>query len=120
MPAALATPAAKSAAARAHSAIAADMESAAIARAAARGRARFVALRVVVDALNDSLPRDVESWIDERGERRIATVLGAALRPSQWRLLWILGLRYRVARRVLDRVAALLAAQQFCAAGAAR
>ncbi len=47
------------------------MESAAIAAVAARAGARFVALRVVVDAAADELPADVERWIDERGERRI-------------------------------------------------
>ncbi len=85
------------------------MESAAIAAVAARAGARFVALRVVVDAAGDELPADVERWIDERGERRIGAALAAALRPAQWRGLWMLAQRYRVARRTLARLAPIVA-----------
>ena len=79
----------------------------------ARARAPFVALRVIVDAAGDSLPRDAERWIDERGERRLAPALAAAFRPAQWRGLWILAQRYRAARGTLERVAALVAANGF-------
>ena len=121
VPAALTTPAEKSAAA-AGGAAAVDMESAAIAGVAARAGARFVALRVVVDAAGDELPADLERWIDERGERRIGAALSAALRPAQWRSLWILAQRYRAARRTLERLGPIVvdASSGSRAAGARR
>jgi hypothetical protein len=90
-------------------AAAADMESAAIAAVAARAGARFVALRVVVDAAGDELPADIERWVDERGERRIAAALSAALHPAHWRGLWMLAQRYRAARQTLARLAPIVA-----------
>jgi adenosylhomocysteine nucleosidase len=110
--AALTTRAGK-AAAGANGAIAADMESAAVAGVAARAGAPFVALRVIVDTADDELPGDAERWIDERGARRLAPALAAAFQPGQWRDLWILAQRYRAARRSLDRVARLVAAGGF-------
>jgi adenosylhomocysteine nucleosidase len=107
VPAALTTAADKAAAA-ADGAAAADMESAAIAAAAARAGARFVAVRVVVDSASDELPPDVERWIDEHGERRMSAALAAALRPAQWRGLWILARRYRAARHTLERLAPIV------------
>ncbi len=101
-------------AASAGGAVAADMESAAIAAVAARAVAPFVALRVIVDTARDSLPADAERWIDERGERRLAPVLAAAFQPARWRELWILALRYRAARRTLETLAAIVAANGFC------
>jgi adenosylhomocysteine nucleosidase len=112
VPSALTTVAEKAKAA-AGGAAAADMESAAIAAAAARAGARFAALRVVVDAAGDELPADVERWIDERGERRIGAAFAAALRPAQWRGLLILAQRYRVARRMLARVAPIVSSTSF-------
>jgi adenosylhomocysteine nucleosidase len=114
VPAALTTPAAKAAAA-ADGAAAADMESAAIAQVAARAGARFVALRVIVDAAHDSLPGNAERWIDERGDRRLAPAFAAAFQPVQWRELWILGQRYRSARRTLERLAPFVVARGFFA-----
>jgi adenosylhomocysteine nucleosidase len=105
VPAALGSPAAKRAAAAATGAVAADMESAAIAAVAARAGAPFVAIRVVVDALADALPPGVERWIDERGNQRFGAALGAALQPGQWPALWTLAKRFRVARAVLERLA---------------
>jgi adenosylhomocysteine nucleosidase len=112
VPSALTT-AAEKAQLAAGGAAAADMESAAIAAVAARAGARFVALRVVVDAAGDELPADVERWIDERGERRISAALAAALHPAQWRGLWILAQRYRVARRALVRLAPIVSDARF-------
>jgi adenosylhomocysteine nucleosidase len=107
VPAALVTPADKRAAASSCGAGAADMESAAVAAAAARAGARFAALRVIVDAVDDSLPADAERWVDESGEPRLGRVVAAAFQPAQWRELWVLTHRYRAARRTLERVAAL-------------
>jgi adenosylhomocysteine nucleosidase len=110
--AALTTPEHKRAAG-ADGAIAADMESAAVAAVAQRAGAPFVALRVIVDAAADSLPGDAERWIDERGERRLAPALAAAFQPAQWRDLWVLAQRYRAARKTLERLGAVLAANDF-------
>jgi len=112
VPSAITSVAAKAEAA-ADGAAAADMESAAIAAVAARAGARFVALRVVVDAAGDELPADVEHWIDARGERRIGAALAAALNPMQWRGLWVLAQRYRAARHTLARLAPILDGARF-------
>jgi nucleoside phosphorylase len=120
VPAALLTPTAKLAAAATYGATAVDMESAAIAAVAARAGAPFLALRVIVDTAADALPAGVETWIDERGNRRAAAAFGAALRPWQWASLWTLGVRYRAALRVLERIAAMAAPTRFFAAPAAR
>jgi adenosylhomocysteine nucleosidase len=101
----LATPAAKASGARTTGAVAVDLESAAVAAAARRAGARFAVIRVIVDAHEDELPESVEHWIDERGNRRFAAALDAAVAPSQWPALWMLGRRYRLARAVLDRLA---------------
>ncbi len=110
MPAALESPAAKRAAAAATHAVAVDMESTAVAAAAARARVPFVALRVVVDGLDDALPPGAETWIDEHGNRRMTAALRAAVDVRQWRSLLTLAKRYRVASGVLDRLARALAA----------
>jgi hypothetical protein len=120
-PVALESPTEKRAAADATHAVAVDMESAAIAAVAARAGVPFVALRVVVDAVDDSLPAHAEQWIDERGNSRLAPALRAAASPRQWRALLTLANRYRAASRVLDKVARTLASGQcFVAGGAAR
>jgi nucleoside phosphorylase len=110
--AALESPAAKRAASRASGAVGVDMESAAIAAAAAKAGVPFVALRVVVDALDDALPRGAERWIDERGNRRLLPAVRALLSPSQWRPLITLSRRFGIARRVLERLARALAARR--------
>jgi nucleoside phosphorylase len=115
VPAALESPAAKRAAARASGAMAVDMESAAVAGAAASAGVPFVALRVVVDTLDDALPRGAEQWIDEQGNRRLAPVLRAVFSAGQWRPLVTLTRRYGVARRVLGRLAHALAARRVLA-----
>jgi adenosylhomocysteine nucleosidase len=99
--------------AAADGAAAADTESAAIAAVAARAGARYVALRVVVDAAGDELPADIERWIDERGERRIVAALAAALHPAHWRSLWMLAQRYRAARHTLVRLAPIVSGAHF-------
>jgi hypothetical protein len=108
VPTVLESPDAKRAAALASRAIAVDMESAAIAGAAARAGVPFVALRVIVDALDDALPSDAEQWVDERGQRRMAPALRAVVAVRQWRPLLKLAHRYRVASRVLTRLATAL------------
>jgi adenosylhomocysteine nucleosidase len=111
--AALESPRAKQAAALATGAEAADMESGAIARAALESGVPFTVVRVIVDTAADSLPPDAEHWIDARGERRIAPVVGAAFHPAQWSALWHLARRYGAARRSLERLASVLLPQRF-------
>jgi adenosylhomocysteine nucleosidase len=118
VPAALESPAAKSAAAAATRAVAVDMESAAIATVAARARVPFVALRVVVDAAADALPQGAEQWIDERGRTRTRAALRAALSWRQWRPLLTLAKRYARANGVLERLARALAAKRLPAVAA--
>jgi adenosylhomocysteine nucleosidase len=115
----LESPAAKREAAKAVNAVAVDMESAGIAAVAARARVPFVALRVVVDGLDDALPPGAERWIDEQGRRRASAVLRAFVDARQWRALLTLARRYRVASGVLDRLASALAARQILGAGGA-
>ncbi|HEX5049889.1 MAG TPA: purine and other phosphorylase-like protein, family 1 [Gammaproteobacteria bacterium] len=114
----LATPAAKSAAA-ALGVVAVDMESAAVAAVAARARVPFIALRVVVDTAADVLPPAAVAWVDARGDRRFGAAFAAAVKPLQWRALFVLAKRYRAASRALDRAAALTAASRVLAAPAA-
>jgi nucleoside phosphorylase len=116
----LVTPAAKAAAARRSGACAVDMESAAIAMAAASAGARFAAIRVIVDAAGDALPTEPERWIDPRGNRRAAALFGAVLAPRDWPVLWALGQRYRTARAVLVRLAERLGPRRFLVPGGAR
>ena len=116
---ALESPAAKRAAAAATGAIAVDMESAGVAVEAARARVPFVAMRVVVDGLDDALPPSAESWIDDHGHRRMSAVLRAAVDARQWRGLLTLAKRYRVASSALDRLASTLAARRMLGADAA-
>ncbi|HEY8520779.1 MAG TPA: purine phosphorylase [Gammaproteobacteria bacterium] len=104
----LRTPADKSLAAARCGAVAADMESGGVAAVAAEAGLPFVTVRVVLDALDDELPADAERWIDERGNRRLAPALDAALRPARWAALLGLARRYRVAAGVLDRLARVL------------
>ena len=118
-PAVLESPAAKRAAAAATRAVAVDMESSAIAAVAARANVPFVALRVVVDGFDDTLPPGTARWIDARGHRRLTPALRAAVDARQWRTLLTLANRYRVASGTLDRLARALAARHLFAAGAA-
>jgi adenosylhomocysteine nucleosidase len=120
VPAALESPAAKRAAGAATGAVAVDMESAAVAAVAAGARVPFVALRVVVDGLDDALPANSEQWIDERGGTRFAAALGAAVNVRQWRALLTLAKRHRAASAALERLARGLAAHDLAAAAAAR
>ena len=109
----LSTHVAKARVAQASGAIAVDMESAAVGRAAAGAGKPFVVLRVVVDALADTLPRGVERWIDEAGNRRVIAALEIAFRPACWPSLFKLSLRYRQARRALTDSAQVLVPQGF-------
>jgi adenosylhomocysteine nucleosidase len=89
-------------------AVAADMESAAIARAAAQAGMPFIVIRVIVDEAADTLPTDIAAWVDGQGRTRIGPLLKTVLRPSRWQGLRLLATRYRSARATLDRLAGRL------------
>lgn len=109
------SPSAKASAAERTGSVAVDMESAAIAQAAAAADVPFAAVRVVADSLRDPLPPNVDLWVDSAGRQRVAPVLGAALRPAHWPVLAALARRYRIARRTLAAVAdSLVPADFFC------
>lgn len=109
----LETPADKARAAAATGAIAADLESGAVADAAFRAGVPFVAIRVIADGIDDRLPPGIADWVDDNGASRPAPVLRAALTPWAWPLLWTLGRRWGSARRTLDELAQVLVANSF-------
>ncbi|HEX3846413.1 MAG TPA: hypothetical protein VHV81_03460 [Steroidobacteraceae bacterium] len=86
---------------RSSGAVAADMESFAVAEVAARHRVPFVALRVIVDTARDALPRAVVA-ASRGGRVSIARLLGG-LGAAPWELLAMVRLaaRYRTAMHVL-------------------
>ena len=104
---------AKAHAASISGALAADMESAAVGRAARGAGKPFIVLRVILDALGDTLPWGVEQWIDGAGNRRPMAALGSVLRPADWPDLIRLSRRYGRARRTLTESAQVLAPHGF-------
>ncbi len=109
----LVTPRSKARIAAELDAVAVDMESFAIATAAAEAGLPVVVVRVVADALGDALPADVEKWIDDRGRRRIAPVFSTLTAPAQWPVLLRLAARYRTASRRLRALAEILEPRAF-------
>lgn len=103
----------KAQAAQASGAIAADMESAAVGQAASDAGKPFVVLRVVLDTLADTLPQDIERWVDEAGNQRRMAVVEMALRPAGWSDLVRLSRRYRRARGALTDSAQALVPHGF-------
>ena len=110
----LESPRAKLALAETTGAVAADMESAAVAAVAAEHGLPFAAVRVVADTSADTLPADVGEWVDAAGHRKLMPVLGAAIRPLQWPALLTIAARYRLARRTLAAAARHLATCDYC------
>lgn len=88
-------------------AAAVDMESAAVAEAAAQHGLPFMALRIIVDTAHDSVPESVLRAFAADGARgsparRLAHLMRA---PADWAALLRLAWRYRRARRSLRRCA---------------
>jgi adenosylhomocysteine nucleosidase len=99
------TVAAKEAAYRATGAAAVDMESWAVAQVAAAHRVPFVAVRVIIDAANDAVPRAV-AQASRAGGVRMGHLMGGLLRsPGDIAPLLRLARRYRVAIDSLMAVA---------------
>jgi hopanoid-associated phosphorylase len=104
-PHALGTVADKAAAFGATGALAVDMESLAIAQIAAAQGVPFIAVRVIVDTAQDSLPRAVMA-ASRAGEIELWRMIRAlALAPAEFSALIRLAQRYRAARRSLAAVA---------------
>ena len=92
-----------------HGAIAADMESAALAHLAGERGVRFVVVRVVADPVAGRIPRWTAALIDGAGKLRLFRAIGAVLaHPGDWPALVVLARQFRTASRVLRRVAPLL------------
>jgi len=101
----LTTPNAKIRLAAGTDAVAVDMESAAIAEAAAAAGRPFVVLRVIADGAEDRLPAAVARFVDAEGNPCLRSVLKTACKPAEWKRLWTLAQRSRAAQRQLARVA---------------
>jgi adenosylhomocysteine nucleosidase len=86
-------------------AVAVDMESAAVAAVAADHGLPFLALRVILDTAQDSLPASLMRAFDPATAHRSLWPLLRA--PSQWRSLLRLSAQYRIARRAMSRYAQL-------------
>jgi adenosylhomocysteine nucleosidase len=73
-----------------HTALACDMETLAIAEVCQQAKVRFMSVRIISDALEDELPREIETLVDQN---TIAGKLGAATgaifkRPSSVKDMW--------------------------------
>jgi adenosylhomocysteine nucleosidase len=107
---------AKDVAYRATGAAAVDMESAAVAQAAATHGLPFIAVRVIVDTARDTLPRAVVA-ASRAGQVQIwRLILGLLISPADIAPLVRLAQRYRIAIRSLEAVAGALAAPAVVAA----
>ncbi len=103
------TPADKAAAFRRSGAVAVDMESAAVARAAADHQLPFIAVRVIVDTAADRIPHTVVN-ASRAGQLRIGRLLaGLVLAPGEIAGLIRLTQRYRIAMRSLRVIGAHIA-----------
>jgi len=101
----LATPAAKACSAAVSGAVAADMESAAVADVAAAHGLPFLAVRVIADGASDALPRRVDDWVTPAGNARLAPLWRTLLEPRELGRLARLAQRSRIAIRVLAALA---------------
>jgi len=91
---------------RATGAAAVDMESFAIAQVAAAHGLPFIAVRVIIDAAHDAVPRSVLAAMDRCGEVQILRLLAALARaPADLIALLRLAQRYRAAGRTLQGIA---------------
>ena len=73
-----------------HQALAVDMESYAVAEVCRRRRVRFLAVRIISDAVDDELPPDVDRLLKQKTRAaKLGAVLGAVWnRPSSVKDIW--------------------------------
>lgn len=87
-----------------------DMESGRIGEACAALNLPFLAIRAIVDELDDRLPRQVQENAFSAGSLRPGALLASLARhPGDWGSLVRLALRYRRARAALEAAARTLA-----------
>jgi adenosylhomocysteine nucleosidase len=91
-----------------HEALAVDMESYAVAEVCREHEVRFLAIRIISDAVDDELPRDIEALLAQKTRvAKLGAVVGAVWRrPSSVKDLWKLKEDALVAS---DRLAKFLA-----------
>ncbi|SJM89423.1 Hopanoid-associated phosphorylase [Crenothrix polyspora] len=90
-------------------AIALDMESVAIAKVAQQHGVPFLAIRVIADSVNTSLPRAINNALNDQGEVVLKKLLlSIALNPVEIPRLIKLGLNFRAAKLTLKRIASQL------------
>ena len=88
-----------------HHAVAADMESAALASTARQYDIPFIAIRAISDSVALNLPDCVNNAMDEEGQVQPLQVLGnVAWHPTQWPALVQLGRGFRNAQKTLAKV----------------
>ena len=75
---------------RSAGALACDMETAAVADACRTAKTRCLSVRVISDAIDDRLPKEVENWVAQRSlAGKLGAVTGAILkRPSSVAEIW--------------------------------
>ena len=101
----LMTPEEKRALASRTGAVAVDMESAAVAFTAEQARLPFVALRVISDTLNQTLPSSVLSAYDTSGHLKMWKLLRGLVQHPEELLEWMhLTTSLREARKTLTRI----------------
>jgi adenosylhomocysteine nucleosidase len=86
-------------------AIAADMESAALARAAQEQRLPFMMVRAVIDSRATALPENLLDAINSQGEISLGNFLQhVVLHPQDWFDVIKLGVQFTLVRRTLQRI----------------
>jgi hopanoid-associated phosphorylase len=107
VPRPVATPQEKSTLHRRTGAGGADMESAAVAAFAGGTGVPFIAVRVIVDSADVTLPVTVMTLCDKEGRLKTAAIVRLLLRPREWPALMVLGRANAVAGRTMKMLASL-------------
>ena len=107
----VAKPEAKRELAERSGASAVDMESAAVAEAAAEAALPCIVIRVIADGHADVLPEGIESLLTADGRTRLRGLWPLLLAPSRIPPLLVLARRSAAARRVLRELAVILTEQ---------
>ena len=106
----LATPGHKRALLEATGALAADMESHAVAELASAAAEPFIVVRAISDGADQSLPDAATRFLGPAGQIRPASLLGVIARPRELAAVVRLGLQTRRALATLRRVARIAGA----------
>jgi adenosylhomocysteine nucleosidase len=99
----------------AYGAVAADMESGAVAAVASDAGLPFLAVRAIVDGARMALPSSALAALNGRGELQLSRLLGRLLQhPAEWLSLLRLARGFRAARNTLALVASRAGAELSC------